>query len=51
MSGAMRCLACGELLLPGVEREMCVCGECLADEREVDHDVHIPNMQSRAVEG
>lgn len=50
MIAAVRCLACGEPLSDEAERAHCVCQECLADTREDDHDVHIPNMEFRAVD-
>ena len=40
------CLACDE----PVGHAGRVCSGCLWDDREDDHDVHTPNMQSRAVD-
>ena len=43
MTGAAVCLACGEQLHHDIERALCVCGECLSDQREDDHDATAPS--------
>lgn len=51
MIAAVRCLACGEQMRADEQtRGLMVCDECAHDAREDDHDVHIPNMESRAVD-
>ena len=44
------CIACGDVIEDEAVRAPSVCDECRADTREDDHDVHTPNMASRAVD-
>jgi len=48
VSASERCQLCGDALTHDHERAMCVCGECLADQREDDHDVTIASNEDAA---
>lgn len=45
------CLGCGEALVTTDERRLLVCDDCQYDTREDDHSFHIPNLETRAVDG